>query len=277
MQEKKQSFIRMKYGYEYYKDPAIVPITGVAEALGIDIFPGGRITCPCPDHADNNPSCVISDTGRTSNHFKCFSCGEGGGVLELVIAVKGGLSPSEYWRCVNSSDPELNKKAREKKNEALLYIEELYPGNIEVSDKPFFSKDDFPEIPGSFWRKIGVRDPGIPAFAKYQTGWKIDGNVHLPITESREFKISLRETADVMLSLIMDHKRKLNEYLFGVFEKFPDIDVKNRIYMSDVTDKELEECENYENELRDWLTGHSKKEDLKSELPDETEIDEPGL
>lgn len=42
---------------------------------------GGNITCCCPIHPEKTPSFFISESRQT---FKCFGCGEGGDVIELV-------------------------------------------------------------------------------------------------------------------------------------------------------------------------------------------------
>jgi len=56
----------------------------VAEHYKLEVRIAGRahmVSCPHPEHADNNPSCALwNDIGI----FKCFSCGAKGDVIELI-------------------------------------------------------------------------------------------------------------------------------------------------------------------------------------------------
>lgn len=54
-----------------------------------DLLPRGkskRISCPFPDHPDENPSCHVYD-----DHFWCYSCDRGGDSLD-AYAIKHGLT-----------------------------------------------------------------------------------------------------------------------------------------------------------------------------------------
>ena len=55
------------------------PIEDVAKRLGIEV---GRNKALCPFHDDRHPS-LHFDVRR--NRFKCFSCGESGDVIDLVM------------------------------------------------------------------------------------------------------------------------------------------------------------------------------------------------
>lgn len=58
-----------------------IPITTVATDLGFQISASGRGRCRLPDHEDRNPSFAIKNA---ANSFRCFACGRGGSVIDLV-------------------------------------------------------------------------------------------------------------------------------------------------------------------------------------------------
>lgn len=66
-----------------------IPITRVAEDWGLELRHKGKnswhIYCPNPSHKDSHMgSCVITEDGD-KNAFHCFSCGCGGGPINLVM------------------------------------------------------------------------------------------------------------------------------------------------------------------------------------------------
>jgi DNA primase len=65
-----------------------IPILDVCERLGIDVAPRRNVRCINPMHEDKHPSMKI-DAGH--NRWKCFACGAGGDVIQLV-SVYHGLS-----------------------------------------------------------------------------------------------------------------------------------------------------------------------------------------
>lgn len=66
-----------------------VDIIEVAEALGIRLRrSGSSYFMPCPHHIEKkNDNCSITNK-RDKNVYKCFSCLNGGGPIQLVMAVK---------------------------------------------------------------------------------------------------------------------------------------------------------------------------------------------
>ena len=60
-------------------DIRATPIEEVAERLGIKVV---RHTALCPFHEDRHPSLHFD---RKRNRFKCFACGAGGNVIDLVM------------------------------------------------------------------------------------------------------------------------------------------------------------------------------------------------
>ena len=62
-----------------------IPITGVAQRLGYELKRAGSVyKCLCPWHEDRHPSLTLYE--RTDeNRCHCFSCGQGGSVIDLVM------------------------------------------------------------------------------------------------------------------------------------------------------------------------------------------------
>ena len=76
------------------------PIELVAERLGLDVM---RHKCRCPFHEDCHPSLTF-DTRR--NRYRCFVCDAHGGVIDLVMNLKGcGFKEACEWLSPTSLSP----------------------------------------------------------------------------------------------------------------------------------------------------------------------------
>lgn len=63
------------------------PVSGVASKAGVKLLrAGNELKACCPLHADRTPSFTIYGEDR---RFRCFGCGEGGDVLDLVMKLYG--------------------------------------------------------------------------------------------------------------------------------------------------------------------------------------------
>ncbi|WP_294211366.1 CHC2 zinc finger domain-containing protein [uncultured Sphingomonas sp.] len=63
------------------------PVSGVASKAGVKLLrAGNELKACCPLHADRTPSFTIYGDDR---RFRCFGCGEGGDVLDLVMKLYG--------------------------------------------------------------------------------------------------------------------------------------------------------------------------------------------
>ncbi len=58
----------------------LLPIDRLLSAYGVKQRPGA-IRCPLPGHNDSKPSFGTYDNGRK---WKCFGCGRGGDVIDLI-------------------------------------------------------------------------------------------------------------------------------------------------------------------------------------------------
>jgi len=63
---------------------AIPAETYIPILTGSEPLPGGRVSCPLPDHEDRNPSATYKDAV-----WFCHRCGEGGGIFTLAAAITG--------------------------------------------------------------------------------------------------------------------------------------------------------------------------------------------
>jgi hypothetical protein len=73
---------------------AVPPAVYFEVLAGIVVPPNGWVSCPMPDHEDRHPSCQVLST-----HWRCFSCGRGGGIVDLAAGLHG-IEPRGrgYWR-----------------------------------------------------------------------------------------------------------------------------------------------------------------------------------
>lgn len=97
-------------------------IVEVAQQYGLSINRTKKAICPF--HNDRNPSMSFKN-----GHFRCFSCGASGSVIDLVQQLLGLPSPLEAVRVLNSDYglglqlDELpdKEKTKQKQREADLY------------------------------------------------------------------------------------------------------------------------------------------------------------
>jgi RepB DNA-primase from phage plasmid len=73
---------------------AIPPPAYFARLAGLVVDERGElISCPHPDHPDRDPSCMVYP--NPDEGWYCFSCGAGGGPIDLVSALRGGPTGGE--------------------------------------------------------------------------------------------------------------------------------------------------------------------------------------
>jgi hypothetical protein len=79
-----------RLGVSAADDPlkAVPPRVYFEAIAGIVVLANGRVSCPVPAHADNNPSCTVTET-----LWRCWSCGAGGTIIDLGAAIYG-LEPT---------------------------------------------------------------------------------------------------------------------------------------------------------------------------------------
>ncbi len=115
-----------KVNFEYYPD-RIKEYVSIEDALrhyapdSMATRKGTRIKCPSPNHADKNPSAVISHKGCGSGSCHCFSCGGSWDAIKLVMEVKDLRFPQaceqliqdfglDKYQCSNLADWEASRR-----------------------------------------------------------------------------------------------------------------------------------------------------------------------
>lgn len=222
----------MKINYDFYKDPELVPILDVAESLGLECT-GGKYLCPC--HNDHNPSMDITSSGIHANRFKCWSCGESGNPLNLVMAVQFGVSPSAYYQ----NPP----KYRKERNAAAVFIDKLFPGAIIKKDhNKENGPDAFPDISPKVLKEIGLKP-----------------NFLLTVAGHTDFFTSKNDVAKMLLNCIHESIKGLEKQLDKlVYTDFPDISDTGRRYITHIIAEKQECLEQYKEKLLAYLEAHKE-------------------
>lgn len=147
--ESKNKKTRDIINWDYFNHD--IPIIEVCEALGIEIGPNLKIHCPNPHHADHDPSCSLNPERNT---YHCFSCGESGSPLNLVLSVIEGLSKEDLKALRASGKGDV--ATRHLKN-AAYFLENLFPGGIKKEIIAEKDNNDLPvpEIPKEILNELG--------------------------------------------------------------------------------------------------------------------------
>jgi hypothetical protein len=99
------------------------PITDYLQSSGVDLERAGRrrrCRCPLPNHEDKDPSFYVGEFPDGGQWFKCWGCGESGGIVALRCLMEGkakgaiiremaglmGISPNELERYAPVAYPE---------------------------------------------------------------------------------------------------------------------------------------------------------------------------
>lgn len=256
-----------KNGFEIYKHHDAIPIEGVAEALGLNPKPNGsggyRIHCPSPDHEDNNPSTDLQINGKYENTFKCWSCGEHGGPLELVIAVQGGIAPSKYWDIIRSHGeaPHTKKEfvqAMRARDEAARFIENIYPGAIKIEhiengqkvEKE--EKLERPELPSYIWRELKnwVNVDRSVGFQKFITINNED--------TGKEERVNFGALddygyANLIYDKLYEVESCLKSYKRQILHDFPDLDAKAKMVIIKTIEERIDKIDIHIERYREYM------------------------
>ncbi len=235
----------LNINFSFYRDHDTVPIEEVAKSLGIEVK-RGKILCPC--HDDHNPSCIITTKGKYANKFKCFSCNESGGPIELVMATKYGITPSEY----KANKSEYTKQFYE----SIQYLDGLYPGGMTQIKN---AKTFIPQIPAKVFKDIGFPvyffDKGLSVNkflnAYYQKSeapediWSIvrksmpNSLFYNPKNLMDIFEIS--EKIDLFEEAVTKHLEQEEQAQMDFQKKYPDMPPEGRRYMVQVFSQKYED------------------------------------
>ena len=254
--------IKLINGYEWYKSPDNVSITELCGSLGIDIYNGNKIQCPCPDHNDKNPSTMVNDHGKFANTWKCWSCGESGGPVELVLAAKYGIKPSEYFQVMRTGSKENRQEMAKYYKKAAMDIDKEFPGNIKVID----GKEEIPEMVEPTLPKWIEKNLELPRFFEvaHIIPWE-EGKLNKHDLKTRKTeKLSEIEKVDLKLGKLAELQKNLVNFKDKIFELYPmfhdNPEARQDIETATLTKIiEIDDCIDRYNEYLNYLEEKSKE------------------
>lgn len=275
----------MKINYDFYKYYENVPITQLADILGLEHGKNGKYRCPC--HDDTNPSLFLTENGKYENRFKCFACGEGGNPLLLTLAVRSHIKPSLYFL-----DP---KKYRHELEDAASFIDQYFPGGIIENTQTHVTKNDGPQLPNIPYRllkEIGlstnpflscnVRPYNEILFDPYE-----DQSIYKRIfKEKKDDKYVDKEIAKPIKLEPLDTleaakiiKDKIGDYMddfltsrYEFFKKYyPDMPLEGRKYINKMNSERYDEAANVYHQLENYIDYHQNKELIQDDLDEKGE------
>lgn len=120
---------------------------GVDPPRGWDGHSDFMICCPCPDHVDSTPSCVVHPQ---TDRFHCFGCQVSGDVLELVVRIEG-------IRSLTKAAQILDSRRQLKPGPARREVQAGTARMIDTADRPDPSRttaDRVLELNAEAWRYL---------------------------------------------------------------------------------------------------------------------------
>lgn len=187
--------------YEYFRN---LNIEDVADALGISVDNQKKFLCPC--HNDHHASAILNGQDnkkeKYQNSWHCWVCGEGGSPIDLVLAVKSGILPSE------AKTP---GRYTVQKKEAIDFLHEVFGGGIETTDdkkNSIYPKK--PNIPASILRACGLKQNPFHA---------------------KEYENNQSEAANVLLTALSKREDEIWSYTKSVITNFPRLGPKSSAYI----------------------------------------------
>ena len=195
-------------------------IVKIIEDEGIQLKKSGaNWECCCPFHNEKTPSFVVS---RSKNIYKCFGCGEGGGVIDFVMKFKNMefLDAVEHLAArynIEYEKRELTAEERESRfrQESLLIV------NKAAQD--FFSKNITAPAAETYCRK---RDWSKELIDEFHIGYAPNGNQLLKALTTAGHK------TDILLKAGLIKQNPDNGTLYDTFRErivFPITDKSGRI------------------------------------------------
>lgn len=245
--------MREEIDFEYFKS---IPIADVADVLGINVT-RGKICCP--SHDDNNPSAdIASKNPKYINRWKCWACGEGGSTIDLVLAKKFNIKPSEYY----------NNKERYSKQllETVRFLESYFPGGIKImQDAENKDVPKPPNIPKEIITAIGL-----------ETNPLFDIKVTGPKKRSAEYKKRLKkimgksygtsldllmsDRALILLDALQAYEASTWKYVNNVLDNFPKLDESARQIIINQAKEWIEEVHPYTEAVQQYYFKMSELE-----------------
>lgn len=196
--------------WSYLRD---IPLKDVCDLLGIEVNSKGFFLCPA--HDDKKPSAQI----RPNNRWKCFSCGEGGSTLDLVMYALGTKDIME----------------------AVRFLVQYYPEGMQTLEETK-EEEELPYISPKLIKEIGLSsNPLNPVFWKGQTGTNEKGEA---VFEQKTQQIADKaEALDLILEKIVEKQISLTDYANRIFDSFPGLNQEAIAYIKEQTKAKIKELD----------------------------------
>lgn len=211
--------------YDFYKEE--IPIQDVCELLGLEQESHNKYHSPL--HTDVHASLTI-DTNENSkyyNKWRDWSFQEGGTVIDLVLATKFGITPTEYWK-----NPE---KYKDQHIKCIEFLNQYYPGGIvyyNEGDNKVLNENNPPIIPKEILKAIGE---------KYN-----------PLTDYHLTTDSYSDRAEILLDKFQKYEKNLLMYANRVLGDFPELDIKAQRIIVKKTMKQYNIIHEYTEKVQDF-------------------------
>lgn len=220
---------KMIIDFAYFREA--INIEEVADLLGIETDKNGAFLCP--SHNDQNHA--SAKMKPMCNTWRCFTCNAGGSAIDLVMAVRGG----------NAKD-------------ACLFLEKYFPGGIKYL-QPEEDKEDYPEIPISIMKLIGMkRNPYMENVIRdKQSG----------INQAMSYQISKIEATNLLLDKMLNYQQNMENFYRTILSQYPALDKQAKEYLFTETKRKKQIVEPYIQMLRDYNIECTTSKDMNSMTP----------
>jgi hypothetical protein len=231
-----------RFEMEYFR---MIPIKQVLNAEGIEVVNGKFC---CPGHNDSHPSAVLMKTklndikAHVDDYYgwHCFVCGSGGDAISLIQTIH---NYNFKEACV------------------ALWKMGLVPNEaIKFKDKNEVNKeDDFPEIPVSLIRAIGLKNNPI-----------YGGHVNIEGKSVTKITLPPADAAELILQKLIEYKHSIISYGKDVCRDFDGLNTDAIESIVKTTKERARQIDYYISSFRDY----TQKQAIKNEIDYEKELSE---
>lgn len=216
---------KMDINWDFFSE---IPIIEIANALDIELV--NRNFFCCPAHNDKKPSASINEK---ENYWHCFSCGCGGNGLSLVAYTLGFVKPD--------GKPDYKESA--------IYLDEHgFDGGITYSTNEKTDEPDFPSIPQTFFKTIGLKQN---PFSKINV--RDENNLS-------SFQLSPVEASRMVIFKIREYIASQEERKQEYKERFPELSNDGFQYLYDLVENDIKRMNEYSEEFRKFGQYYYDKE-----------------
>lgn len=248
-----------------------VPILDLCDVLGIEVHPNFWISCPNPHHADEDPSCKIYPE---NNSYHCFACGENGSPINLVLAVKFGVSKEDLVNLRREN----RKAAADLMKKAVYFIDGYFKGGIRREQMERKGNElEVPYIPKQILNSVGLSvnpiliGQNIKVDVGYISGKPLNKQV---LINTDEYFTTKTEKAEFLLDKLLKKQTQIEEEPDKIIRAYPLLDDAARQVLVDTAVRRSLIFDQYIEEVRDYYFKQSER-DFPSDITlEEDELSE---